>query len=84
MQPLLNLEGGVFPIKGGIYAALALAELEVGVLECGRGEPTLQAKDVIRTIKIEVSPLELLRCLLVVLVHHINGAVEREVACEFP
>ena len=84
MQPLLNLEGGVVPSQGGIYAALALAELEVGVLECGRGEPTLQAKNVIRTIEIEVRPLELLRCLLVVLVHHINGAVEREGACEFP
>ncbi len=61
-----------------------MTELEVGVLECGRGEATLQAKNVIRTVKIEVRPLELLRCLLVVLAHLINSAVEREVAREFP
>ena len=84
MQPLNNFEGRIVPIQGRIYTALALAELEVGVLECGRGEATLQAKNVIQTIKIEVRPLKLLRCLLVVLAHLINRAVEREIARKFP
>jgi len=84
VQPLQQLEGGVIPSQGWVYAAWALGEDKVGVLECGRGETTLQSEDIIRTIIIETRPLKLLRGLLEVLVHFINGAIERDGACEFP
>ena len=75
MQPLQQLEGGVIPSQGWVFAAWALGEDKVGVLECGRGETTLKSEDIIRTIIIDTRPLELLRRLLKVLVHFIDGAV---------